>query len=102
MSKKITLKEYNEIGVGTLRSWVKPLCNYSLRVEEWGDCTIYISLKKFYFILLFIPANLFYLFECMFTYGLKNFRFLSENFIQETLFFGTKEWKKAKELYEKG
>ena len=100
MSKKITLKEYNEIGESTLRNWVKPLCNYDVEETCWGY-EIKISLKKIYFILLFIPLNLFQLVNCIVNSGLKSFTLYTENFMSEACSWGSVPWEKIKEICDR-
>jgi hypothetical protein len=81
MKKKITLKEWTEIGkYNAAKKWLRPLCSYTLIKEPDGSFKREQRVGWPLYLILFIPVHVLQLLWCLWDGGLKEFE-INERYI---------------------
>ena len=103
MKKKISLKDWNYIGIHNAGAkWVRPFCVYTLEEVQRGTIKQEVKIGWFGYLLMFIPVHVFKVFWCLWDGGLKEFEFAERYLGGDYLgWVGDPTWEKAKEIWEK-
>lgn len=102
MKKRITIKEYKEIGRTSIVEWAMPLCNFILEETPGGNYEVITEIKTLPYLILFIPAHLFELAKCIWDGGLITFELINKFVGRDHCSWGSESWKKAEKIMKNG
>ena len=106
MKKRITLAEWNSIGVyNPAAKWIRPLCTYTLEQTQPGVIKREAKVGWFAYLMMFIPVHIFKLVWCLWDGGLKEFeiegRDLTYHYYYESDAPYSDYYEKAKNILER-
>lgn len=102
MEKKISLKEWTDIGkYNPAAKWIRPFCAYSL-TKEGNKFTRICKISVPLYIILFIPVHVVEFFYCVWDGGIKEFTFEGRHLgYDEFVPYHGEVYNKVKEIWEK-
>lgn len=102
MKKRITNKQYKEIGRTNVAEWAMLLCNFTLEETAGGNYEVITEIKLLPYLLLFIPVHLVELIKCIWDGGLITFELTSKYVGRVHYSWGSECWEKAEKIMKNG
>jgi hypothetical protein len=102
MKKKISLKEWTEIGrYNYAAKWCRPLCSYYLIKKDDKTFERVQNISIFNYILIFIPVHLLQALVLLWDGGLKEFVVFNRLLGSDLLTKGSKSYARAEQIWNK-